>query len=183
MYLPNLLFGWLVPAILAQRFFIDDLPGYKSLPPCAEQPIKIIVKYMSSGCGDHKKTTSYSCFCSASSMRFASLIGKDVSKLCLPETATAVSQAQDLFASYCAMGSAANGTAALTNTGSASVTTAANATPESPSASPTASAGVAPTRPTLPASPSETKSAVAKSKSYDRTLAAVLLSLGMVGVL
>lgn len=107
----HFLSGWLVPAIIAQQIFIDELPGYKALPPCAERPVHTIVKDMSLGCGDHKRTTSYDCFCTSSSTKFVSLISKEVAKLCLPDTSTAVTQAVDLFGSYCAIGSAANGTA------------------------------------------------------------------------
>ncbi|KAK7994611.1 hypothetical protein PG991_016199 [Apiospora marii] len=107
-----ILYSWVVPAtVMAQRIFIDELPGYKALPSCAERPIHTIVKDMSKGCGDHQKTTSYSCFCTASSTKFVSLISKEVAKLCLPDTTTAVEQATDLFGSYCAIGTAANGTA------------------------------------------------------------------------
>ena len=112
MHLTRLFHGWLVPAIiLAQRIFIDELPGYKALPSCAERPIHTIVKDMSMGCGDRKKTTSYSCFCTASSTKYVTLISNEVAKLCLPDTSTAVAQALDLFGSYCAIGSVANGTA------------------------------------------------------------------------
>ncbi|KAK7937648.1 uncharacterized protein PG986_014516 [Apiospora aurea] len=98
MYLRRLLHICLVPAITAQRIFIDNLPGYQDLPPCAEVPVHTIVKDMSQGCGDHRKTTSYSCFLKSA-------------KRCLPDTSTGLSQALDLFESYCAMGSAMNGTA------------------------------------------------------------------------
>ncbi|KAK8031843.1 hypothetical protein PG990_001577 [Apiospora arundinis] len=170
---------------MAQQIFINNLPGYQALPPCAESPVNTIVRIMSSGCGDNKRTTSYSCFCTASSAKFVSIISKEVAKRCLPDTATAVAQATELFGSYCAIGSAANGTAVLSHTLSASGITAATTTPSSPSASPTASPGVASTRPTLPASPSQTdaNSAGAKSQSYRRTWASVLLSFGIAGVL
>ncbi|KAK8091848.1 hypothetical protein PG997_002209 [Apiospora hydei] len=111
MYLQRLLHVWLVPAITAQSIFIDNLPGYRALPPCAETPVHTIVKDMSRGCGDHRKTTSYSCFCTASSTQYVALISKEVAKRCLPDTTTGVSQALDLFGSYCAMGSVMNGTA------------------------------------------------------------------------
>ncbi|KAK6849488.1 hypothetical protein PG995_013321 [Apiospora arundinis] len=96
---------------MAQRIFIDNLAGYRALPPCAERPVHVIVKDMASGCGDGQRTTSYGCFCSTSSTQFVSIISKEVAKRCLPDTATAVAQATDLFGSYCAIGSAANGTA------------------------------------------------------------------------
>ncbi|KAK8121660.1 hypothetical protein PG984_010330 [Apiospora sp. TS-2023a] len=182
MHLGRLLSGWLVPAIIAQKIFIDQLSGYKALPSCAERPIHTIVKDMSLGCGDGKKTTSYGCFCSASSTHFVSLISKEVAKLCLPDTTTAVAQATSLFGSYCAIESAKNGTAVLSKTVSASTTIAVTTTSSS-SASPTASPGAASTRPTLPASPSETGSSGANYPSHSRTLAYVMLGLGIVGVL
>ncbi|KAK7986916.1 hypothetical protein PG988_001904 [Apiospora saccharicola] len=182
MHLHRLLSAWLIPAIiLAQRIFIDELPGYKALPSCAERPVHTIVKDMSMGCGDRQKTTSYSCFCTASSTQYVSIISKEVAKLCLPDTTTAVPQALSLFESYCAIGSAKNGTAVLSKTLSSSVTTAATTTSSSPSASPTASPGAASTRPTLPASPSETgSSGGARSRSYSQTVGFVLLGIGMV---
>ncbi|KAK8003830.1 26S protease regulatory subunit S10B [Apiospora arundinis] len=170
---------------MAQRIFIDNLAGYRALPPCAERPVHVIVKDMASGCGDGQRTTSYGCFCSTSSTQFVSIISKEVAKRCLPDTATAVAQATDLFGSYCAIGSAANGTAVVmsSKTVSASGTTAATATLSGSSASPTTSVGVAPSRPTLPASPSQTDSAGAKSQSYSRTLVSVLLGFGVAGAL
>ncbi|KAK8022441.1 Glycosyl transferase [Apiospora rasikravindrae] len=110
MYLHHLLYVWLVPATMAQNIFIDSLSGYQALPPCAERPVNAIVKNMASGCGDHQMTTSYSCFCTASSTKYVSIISKEVAKRCLPDTSTAIAQATDLFESYCAIGSAANGT-------------------------------------------------------------------------
>ncbi|KAK6833578.1 hypothetical protein PG987_008272 [Apiospora arundinis] len=89
---------------MAQRIFINNLPGYQALPPCAESPVNTIVRIMYSGCGDNKRTTSYSCFCTASSAKFVSIISKEVAKRCLPDTATAVAQATELFGSYCAIG-------------------------------------------------------------------------------
>lgn len=92
----------------AQRLFIDTIPAYSELPVCAKDQLKTIVKNMVNGCGDGKKTTSYSCFCTDSSSHFSQFISTKVASACLPETTTAVGAAADVFSSYCALGS--NGT-------------------------------------------------------------------------
>lgn len=92
----------------AQRIFIDTIPAYSELPVCAVDQLRRVVKDMVDGCGDGKKTTSYSCFCTDSSSYFSGVISTRVAKACLPETTAAVGAAADVFSSYCALGS--NGT-------------------------------------------------------------------------
>lgn len=92
----------------AQRIFIDAIPAYSELPICAAEQLRTVVKNMEKGCGDDRKTTSYSCFCTDSSSYFSGVISTSVASACLPETTTAVDAAADIFSSYCALGS--NGT-------------------------------------------------------------------------
>lgn len=92
----------------AQRIFIDTIPAYSELPICAADQLRTVVRNMAEGCGDDKKTTSYSCFCTDSSSHFSEVISTKVASACLPETTTAVDAAADVFSSYCALES--NGT-------------------------------------------------------------------------
>jgi hypothetical protein len=43
--------------------YIDQIPGYSALAPCAENRVSAIVRAQSSGCGDNQALTSFSCFC------------------------------------------------------------------------------------------------------------------------
>jgi hypothetical protein len=105
--LPSSILITLVAFSSAQSIFINKVPDYSSLPSCAEIPLSTIVRNMEQGCGDGGKTTSYSCFCTASSAMFSSKISKAVASECASATA-GVGEALDVFHSYCAMG--ANGT-------------------------------------------------------------------------
>ncbi|KAK4679501.1 hypothetical protein QC764_204724 [Podospora pseudoanserina] len=90
-----------VTATTAQRIFINQVPLYSSLPPCAEAPLSNIVRNMVSGCGDGGRTTSYSCFCASSSIKFESIISRAVSSKCVPSEPEATASALAVFDSYC----------------------------------------------------------------------------------
>ncbi|KAK1984167.1 hypothetical protein LZ30DRAFT_780037 [Colletotrichum cereale] len=84
----------------AAVYFVNQLDGYDSLPLCAEPPVSSIVRDMVAGCGDGGRSTSYSCFCTASSDRFRDMIASSVARRCGgpgPEVASATS----LFGAYC----------------------------------------------------------------------------------
>ena len=91
-----------VPLILPQNIFINLVPEYIALPSCAQSPLSSIVRDMQKGCGDGGATTSYSCFCTASSSYFSALISTVVVAQC-SESGQA-SSAVDVFESYCAVG-------------------------------------------------------------------------------
>jgi hypothetical protein len=84
-----------------QSVFIDLIPAYKHLPPCAEVPLSTIVRDMDLGCGDGGKTTSWSCFCSTSSSQFAANISSIVQASCTADL-PAVTAALGVFSTYCA---------------------------------------------------------------------------------
>jgi hypothetical protein len=94
------------PFILSQHIFINLVPEYSALPSCAQSPLSSIVRDMDKGCGDGGATTSYSCFCTASSSYFSTLISTVVLMQCL-ESGQA-SSAVDVFDSYCAVGGVAS---------------------------------------------------------------------------
>ncbi|KAK3369635.1 hypothetical protein B0T24DRAFT_722478 [Lasiosphaeria ovina] len=68
--------------VYAEKIYIDKVPGYSQLPPCAEVPVSTIVRDMERGCGDGGRYTSFSCFCTASSSKFASIISTAVAARC-----------------------------------------------------------------------------------------------------
>lgn len=84
-----------------QRVFIDLIPAYRQLPPCAEVPLSTIVRDMNLGCGDGGKITSWSCFCSASSSQIAANISTIVQASCTSDL-PAVTAALGVFSTYCA---------------------------------------------------------------------------------
>ncbi|CAI6338263.1 unnamed protein product [Periconia digitata] len=104
----------LVTSISARKtsIYIDQIPQYSKLPPCAENRLSAIVRAQSSGCGDNQGLTSFSCFCLDQSTMMASIISKDVQSMC-EATMTAngpvslvtplpqVMEAIDVFNSYC----------------------------------------------------------------------------------
>ncbi|KAF2138608.1 uncharacterized protein K452DRAFT_301131 [Aplosporella prunicola CBS 121167] len=93
-----------------QRIFIDQVPAYADLPICAVVPVSSIVRGMTSGCGDGGAMTSFSCFCSKSSSKFASMIATDVRSKCTSTGSESVtSAALEVFDSYCHMTEAATG--------------------------------------------------------------------------
>lgn len=78
-------------------FWINKIPAYAQLDNCAVQPLSTIVRDQSYGCGF---STSYSCFCTASSAHFNSVISELVAESC-PGTAADITSAQNVFHSYC----------------------------------------------------------------------------------
>ena len=90
----------LTPGTYCQHIFINQVPEYSQLPVCAEVPLSQIVRNMVSGCGDGGRTTSYDCFCVASSTRFAKVISTAVASKC-PADDDGVSAALDVFDSFC----------------------------------------------------------------------------------
>lgn len=93
----------LLPLSLAQQYFINLVPGYTALPACAQNPVSTIVRGMVSGCGN-TQYSSYSCFCTASSAKFVSVISSSVAENCPPTSSMLVSSALDVFADYCRLG-------------------------------------------------------------------------------
>ncbi|KAK2051311.1 hypothetical protein LY76DRAFT_599426 [Colletotrichum caudatum] len=90
--------------VSTQHVFINQVqPDYDNLAPCAEEPLSKIVRGMVSGCGDGGKTTSHSCFCTASPSFFASVISTDVVAQCTEHAEELASTAVGVFQSYCAL--------------------------------------------------------------------------------
>jgi hypothetical protein len=50
-------------AAIKTPIWINQVPGYSALAPCAENRISAIVRAQVSGCGDGQRITSFSCFC------------------------------------------------------------------------------------------------------------------------
>lgn len=97
-------------AMAATTYWLNQASGYSALPTCAEIPISAIVRGMVSGCGDNKSATSYSCFCTASSSEFQSIIATSVAEEC-GSSGAQVASATSVFHEYCLMGkNAANST-------------------------------------------------------------------------
>ncbi|KAK0662472.1 hypothetical protein QBC41DRAFT_285195 [Cercophora samala] len=96
-----LLAAWVALPATAQRIFINQVPAYSQLPPCAEAPLSNVIRNMVSGCGDGGRTTSYSCFCVSSSAKFESIISRVVSSKCMPSEPEATASALAVFDSYC----------------------------------------------------------------------------------
>ncbi|KAI0180734.1 hypothetical protein GGR52DRAFT_566992 [Hypoxylon sp. FL1284] len=126
------LFPILLTLAEAQRHFIDEVPAYKDLPVCAEIPVSLIVRDMASGCGDNSQTTSYSCFCTASSSKMDHILSTAVASRCSTGPVSAPSVALDVFASYCDLGKANK-----TSSANATQTTATVTQTLTPSASST----------------------------------------------
>ncbi|KAH7311145.1 hypothetical protein BKA65DRAFT_575215 [Rhexocercosporidium sp. MPI-PUGE-AT-0058] len=80
----------------AQQTWIDDVPGYTLLAPCAERRLSVIVRDMSSGCGS---STSSACFCTTEYAPMNTIIAKAVSSEC--RDGVAANSALEVFASYC----------------------------------------------------------------------------------
>ncbi|KAH0440900.1 hypothetical protein CcaCcLH18_02243 [Colletotrichum camelliae] len=103
---------WLLDHVEAV-YYLDQADGYSALPSCAEVPISSIVRDMVSGCGDGGRTTSYSCFCTASSERFSNIIATAVAKNC-GQSSTEVASATQVFDAYCQLGKADEATSCHT---------------------------------------------------------------------
>ncbi|KAI1456515.1 hypothetical protein F4805DRAFT_458721 [Annulohypoxylon moriforme] len=118
--------------VTGQQIFINKVPAYSSLPHCAELPLSFIVRDMASGCGDGSKTTSYSCFCTASSSKMDGIISTAVASRCSTGPTNAATQALDVFSSYCNLGNSnrtVTGNATSPATANATVTQTVTSTP------------------------------------------------------
>jgi hypothetical protein len=86
----------LLPIVLAAgktHIYIDQIPLYTELAPCAQGRLEDIVRNQFSGCGDDQQLTSFACFCISSSTEFSSIISTAVVKECSRE-ATQTTQTQ-----------------------------------------------------------------------------------------
>ncbi|KAI0830952.1 hypothetical protein F5Y06DRAFT_281987 [Hypoxylon sp. FL0890] len=171
----HLLFITLAVFTEGQRTFIDQVSAYASLPSCAEVPLSFIVRDMASGCGDGGKTTSYSCFCTASSSKMNGFISSAVASRCSTGPVTAASQAVDVFASYCGLGNSGhrasgNGTSPVTANANATVTQTVTSTPTRSMPVETA---LSPIPSNLATGPSDSK------QVFICVIIAIMLSLGL----
>jgi hypothetical protein len=96
-------------AVTQTKNYIDTIPGYAELSPCAVNVLSTIVRDENSGCQDTYRLTSYTCFCTDSSSFFSGAISSDVVAGCGgPALAGAqASSALGVFDAYCALGVAA----------------------------------------------------------------------------
>ncbi|KAK5245013.1 hypothetical protein LTR93_010114 [Exophiala xenobiotica] len=101
--------------VSAQQIFINNVQGYANLDSCAEMPLSTVVRDMYSDCGDQGHTTSYSCFCTASSSYMAGVISTAVLQQCPGSTADA-SSATAVFNAYCQLNATPNTSATATST-------------------------------------------------------------------
>lgn len=175
-----LLLGAGAAHVRAQKIFIDRAPGYAQLPPCAVVPLSTIVRNMEKGCGDGGHYTSFSCFCTASSARFASAISTDVAARCAASgiASQGAGAALSVFDGYCHVlptvaTTTAKATPAPATPAAANLTTPATSTP--PAATPVtltppAATPVTSSPPTSsPAAPSSAPANRAAASSTSRT--------------
>ncbi|KAJ4335157.1 hypothetical protein N0V87_006311 [Didymella glomerata] len=121
-------------AAIKTSIYIDQIPAYSSLAPCAENRVSAVVRAQASGCGDEQQLTSFSCFCVEQYSHISSVISTAVQDYCaaqattLTASATAplpeVTSAIEVFNSYCA-----RSTELAWYPATASITTAPSATP------------------------------------------------------
>lgn len=50
-------------AAIKTSIWIDQIPAYSALAPCAENRVSAVVRAQASGCGDDQQLTSFACFC------------------------------------------------------------------------------------------------------------------------
>jgi hypothetical protein len=62
--------------------WINEIPLYSSLAPCASDRISAIIRAQKSGCNDDSAHTSFACFCIDSSSQFSSIISTAVAQQC-----------------------------------------------------------------------------------------------------
>ncbi|KAK1749691.1 hypothetical protein QBC47DRAFT_395489 [Echria macrotheca] len=102
------------PTSTPTPIFIDVVPGYSNLPPCAEAALSTIVRDEARGCRDNSEMTSFACFCTRSYSKISWDISTAVVDQCggtgvstAAAAAAAVVQATsavDVFHRYCADG-------------------------------------------------------------------------------
>jgi hypothetical protein len=62
--------------------WINEIPLYSSLAPCALSRVSAIIRAQASGCNDDSAHTSFACFCVDSSSAFSSIISTAVAQEC-----------------------------------------------------------------------------------------------------
>ncbi|CAO2647430.1 Nn.00g083520.m01.CDS01 [Neocucurbitaria sp. VM-36] len=72
------------------HIYIDQIPLYTELAPCAQGRLNDIVRNQFSGCGDDQQLTSFACFCIDSSSQFSSIISTAVAQQCSRSTGQAI---------------------------------------------------------------------------------------------
>jgi len=183
-------FTFLVATTYSQHVFINLVPEYSSLSSCAQTPISTIVRDMVNGCGDNKATTSYSCFCTASSSYFNSLISSAVNLQCngyFPEVQA--SSATNVFHSYCEVGATASQVTCtsierrenvtfglILSTVTSSQASSGNSSPAAPASTASTSSPL-PTNPTTSAPPPAQSGSAVLATEIMRLLKAVLFAL------
>jgi hypothetical protein len=66
--------------------WINQIPLYDELAPCASERISAIIRAQESGCNDDSAHTSFACFCIDSSSEFSSIISTAVAQQCSRQT-------------------------------------------------------------------------------------------------
>jgi hypothetical protein len=69
--------------------WINEIPLYTSLAPCALDRVSAIIRAQASGCNDDSAHTSFACFCIESSSAFSSIISTAVAQQCSRQEAMA----------------------------------------------------------------------------------------------
>ncbi|KAL2827423.1 hypothetical protein BDW59DRAFT_144250 [Aspergillus cavernicola] len=134
------------------------------------------------GCGDDQHTTSYSCFCRASSSHFSRVISASVAHSCTSYPTSAASEALDVFNSYCILGTtpAIDSTVTSTSNPSVSLTTVSDTSSTSSSSS-SSSSSYSPVRPSSGPIPSTTSGASrVRFNSLFRLLSSLYLHLAYI---
>jgi hypothetical protein len=84
----------IIPRALAAgetSIWINQIPLYSSLAPCALDRVSAIIRDQASGCNDDSAHTSFACFCIESSSAFSSVISTAVAQQCSRQDAVATS--------------------------------------------------------------------------------------------
>lgn len=192
-------FTFLVATAHSQHIFINLVPEYSSLSSCAQTPISTIVRDMENGCGDSNATTSYSCFCTASSSYFNSLISSAVNLQCngyFPEVQA--SSATEVFHSYCEVGATTSQATSMSmerrgnvilglisntvTSSQASPTSSGTSSPAAP-ASTASTSSLLPTNPTTSAPPPAQSGSTVVAMNMISLLTAVLIALAVRAVI
>ncbi|KAJ4986362.1 hypothetical protein SVAN01_08179 [Stagonosporopsis vannaccii] len=174
-----------VSAAIKTSIYIDQVPGYSALAPCAEDRVSAIVRAQASGCGDNQQLTSFSCFCIDQSSLISSVISTAVQERCsaqasnvlatltspLPEVTAALA----VFNSYCARSTELAWYQANSTAGAGSPITAA---PSSTFATSTSSTSSSPIPQPAPSSKTVPVAAIAAP-----VVIGVLAIAGVVGLL
>ncbi|KAF1954899.1 hypothetical protein CC80DRAFT_493621 [Byssothecium circinans] len=166
-----LLFTTFAAAAGPTSIFINQVqPQYDALSPCAEAPLRTIVRNMAFDCGDGSQTTSYACFCFSSSAKVVSRITSMINKNCTSEAeADQVTSAADIFSKYCQLGAltivGSSATGLVTSSSPTPSTSPSPSHPSSPSASPAAGASTTLSTPTPSSTPPPTRPSTPEKKT------------------